>query len=199
MLMMDAFDVQMFQIRGGPAWVNDVRYDIIAIPPASSSLSKLVTPNRKLPPSPEEREMLQALLMDRFQLKYHRVQVAGPVYELVKGKCRLNLQEAKNKADFPWAGAIGGGMITGNGIAGINISMTLLATRLSRYLERPVLDRTGLTGSYDFRYEYSSLGPDQDVISCIFASVKGIGLELKPGKGLVESIVIDHVETPSEN
>ena len=143
--------------------------------------------------------MLQTLLMDRFQLKFHRVTTVGPVYELVRNGSHLKLRNAKNKDDYPWVGGVRGGMITGDGMAGTNISMPLLAARLSRYLERPVLDGTGLTGAYDFNFEYSTDNPDHDAISCIFASIKGVGLRLKPAKGPVETIVIDHVERPSEN
>jgi uncharacterized protein (TIGR03435 family) len=74
-----------------------------------------------------------------------------------------------------------------------------LATRLSDYLDRPVVDQTGLKGSYDFKYEYSADESTFDVVSCIFASVQGIGLKLKPAKGPVDIIVIDHIEKPSEN
>jgi uncharacterized protein (TIGR03435 family) len=77
--------------------------------------------------------------------------------------------------------------------------MPELATRLSGYLDRPVVDQTGLKGSYDFKYEYSTDESTFDVVSCIFGSVQGIGLKLKPAKGPVDVIVIDHVERPSEN
>jgi uncharacterized protein (TIGR03435 family) len=199
MLMMYAFDVQSFQVSGGPGWINDDRYDIIALPPASSRSSKLNPPYPKVPPNAEQREMLQVLLMDRFQLKFHRESKEGPVYALVKGNRELKLQDAKNKADYPWAGAYKGGAIDGDGLAGQNISMPLLAARLSRYLERPVVDQTGLKGSYDFKFQYSTDESAFDVLSCIFASVQGIGLKLKPAKGPVETIIIDHVERPSEN
>ena len=199
MLVTYAFDVQPFEVSGGPAWINDTKYDIIAIPPSSSPASKLNPPNPKLPPNEEQRQMLQRLLMERFQAKFHRESRVSAVYILEKGHGRLRLEDAKNKADFPWVGAVRGGMITGDGIAGINISMTLLAVRLSRYLERPVLDRTGLSGSYDFKYQYSADDNQRDVQSCIFTSLKGIGLSLKTGKGPVETIVIDHAERPSEN
>jgi uncharacterized protein (TIGR03435 family) len=197
--MMEAFDVRSYQVTGGPGWINDERYDIIAIPPASSRSSKLNPPYPKVPPNPEQREMLQMLLMDRFQLKLHRVSKEGPVYVLVRGNRDPKLQDAKNKDDFPWAGGFKGGAINGDGLAGQNISMPQLAARLSGYLDRPVVDQTGLKGSYDFKYEYSTDGSTFDVVSCIFASVQGIRLKLKPAKGPVETIIIDHVERPSEN
>jgi uncharacterized protein (TIGR03435 family) len=198
-LMMEAFDVRAFQVEGGPSWINDDRYDITALPPASSISSKSIPPYPKAPPNPEQRQMLQALLVDRFQLKFHRESKEGPVYVLVRGDRNLKLRDPENKDAFPWAGILGGGAIVGDGLAGQNISMPQLAARLSGYLDRPVVDQTGLKGSYDFRYEYSADESTFDVVSCIFASVQGIGLKLKPAKGPVEAIVIDHIERPSEN
>jgi uncharacterized protein (TIGR03435 family) len=78
--------------------------------------------------------------------------------------------------------------------------MSQLATRMSDWLERPVQDQTGLQGSFDFE---SRTGDDShvriDVDSSIIASLNGLGLKLKSSKGLVEAIVVDHVEKPSAN
>ena len=62
----------------------------------------------------------------------------------------------------PWAGSIAGGALNGDGIAGKNISMPLLAMRLSRSLLHPVLDKTALTGSFDFKYQFPDYDPHQD-------------------------------------
>lgn len=199
MLMMSAFEVQPFQILGGPSWINDTRYDIIALPPPSSAARKLHPPSPKTPPNAEERAMLQNLLMDRFQLKFHWESKVGPVYILETGKKSLNLRPAEHKTDYPWAGSISRGGIDGDGLAGDNISMPQLAARLSPYLDRPVLDETGLKGSYDFSYRYSSNPSRSDIDSCIFTSIREIGLKLKAGKGPVRTIVIDHVEPPTPN
>jgi uncharacterized protein (TIGR03435 family) len=198
-LILEAFDVQEFQIAGGPGWVNHDRYDIVAIPPASSKSSQLNPPSLKTPPDDEQRRMLQALLMDRFQLRFHRETRTGPVYVLTKGNGTPELRPAKDKDAFSWAGSIAAGPPGGDGLAGTNISMPQLAARMSSWLSRPVLDQTGLKGSYDFRYEYSSADPEDDPATSIIASIQGIGLRLKADKGPVEVIVIDHVERPSEN
>ncbi|MGO8737113.1 MAG: TIGR03435 family protein [Terriglobia bacterium] len=198
-LLMVAFDVEDCQVVGAPSWTNEERYDIIAIPPASSPASKLNPSNPKLPPNAEQRQMLQKLLMDRFQLKYHRESKPGPIYVLVKGNRDLKLHDAKDKDAYPWAGGLPGGAFNGAGMAGMNITMPQLAARLSEPLKRPVVDQTSLNGSYDFKYEYATDDPAPDVVSCIFASVQGIGLKLKSANGPVEIIVIDHVERPSEN
>jgi uncharacterized protein (TIGR03435 family) len=90
-------------------------------------------------------------------------------------------------------------MIVGDGLAGINESMEDLARRLSRYMGRPVLDRTGLSGSFDFRSEYFSDDARPDVITMILACVQDIGLKLESSKGPVEAIVIEHAGKPSAN
>ena len=198
-LVMNAFDVQSFQISGGPRWVDHTRYNIDAIAPPSSQVRKWTPPSFKAPLNAKERQMLQSLLMDRFHLKFHWEKKVGHVYFLTMGKRELNLRPAKDKHDYPWAGSVEGGAINGDGIAGDNVSMPQLAARLSGYLDRPVLDKTGLNGSYDFRYRYSSNPSNLDIDSCIFTSIRELGLKLKAGKGPVRTIVIDHVEHPTPN
>jgi uncharacterized protein (TIGR03435 family) len=201
MLMMSAFDSQPFQILDGPRWGHTDGYNVVAIPPSSSESSKFNPPSPKSPLIEEQRRMLQALLRDRFQLRFHSENRTGPVYVLVKGSGKLKLQPANNKNDFPWVGNNIGGAINGDGIAGKNISMPLLAIRLSRYLQRPVLDETDLKGAFDFQYDYLSADEksNEDFVASILTSVQGIGLKLKADKGPVETIVIDHVERPSAN
>jgi uncharacterized protein (TIGR03435 family) len=121
------------------------------------------------------------------------------VFLLQKGNKALKLVDSKDKDAYPWAGGIGGGMITGDGLAGINESMQDLAKRLSPYLGRPVLDRTGISGSFDFRSESSSDDVRPDVVAMILASVQALGLKLAASKGPVDAIVIEHAEKPSAN
>jgi uncharacterized protein (TIGR03435 family) len=201
MLMMDAFDIQPFQILGGPSWSQTDGYNIIAIPPSVSQSSKFNPPSPKSPLIEEQRQMLQALLRDRFQLRFHRENRTGPVYVLAKGNGKLRLQPAKDRNAFPWVGNTIGGAINGDGIAGKNISMPLLATRLSRYFRRPVVDETGLKGVFDFQYDYyhGDEKSDEDLDASIITSLQEIGLKIKAAKGPVETIVIDHVERPSAN
>jgi uncharacterized protein (TIGR03435 family) len=194
-----AFDIQPFQIFGGPRWIHEERFDIEAKPPASSESSKANPGNPKLPPNPEQRRMLQTLLVDRFRLQYHRETREGPVYLLVRTSKPPNMEAAKDKSAYPWVGSVAGGAISQDGIRGINAPMQLLAARLSQYLGRPVLDQTGLTGSFDFKYEHPTDGAAPDPISSVIISVQGLGLKLEPGKGPVELLTIDHIEKPAPN
>jgi uncharacterized protein (TIGR03435 family) len=198
-MLQEAFHVQPFQIAGGPRWIREDRYNLEAKPPASSQSSKSNPANPKLPPNNEQRRMLQTLLIDRFQLKFHREMREGPVYNLSRGSKPLKLTPAKNADDYPWAGGLSGGGFMGDGVAGTNITMTLLAERLGPYLQRRVIDQTGLEGSFDFRIEYPAEGSNPDVLASIFACLQNLGLKLEAGKGPVETIVIDSVERPTAN
>ena len=198
-LAMEAFDAQPYQITGGPGWLSEDRFDVEAIPPASSEASKANPRLRKLPPNAEQRRMLQSLLADRFQLKWRREAKDGPVYFLLKTDKKLKLQEPADKDAYPWVGGPEGGAIMGGGIAATNASMPLLAARLSRYLEHPVIDKTGIDGAFDFRFEYHPDGGRPDIISCILTSVEGLGLKLQAGRGPVETLIVEGASKPSVN
>lgn len=205
MLVMEAFDVQQFQVTGGPGWAGTERFDIQAKPSPDSAAAQFQTTNIKLPPSPEIRQMLLALLIDRFQLRYHTEKTTGPVFLLERGKRTLKLEAPKDPNEFPWFGGIEGGMVyRPTGVAGKNISVPLLAKRLSRYLDRPVIDQTALQGSFDFKYQTGDVDAStaynqNDVISSIVTGIHGIGLQLRSAKGPVETIVIDSAAEPSPN
>ena len=149
-LIEQAFDLQRFQIAGRP--VGRIRTDTISRRSRRRlSKSSQSNPNNpKLPPNQEQRQMLQALLVDRFHLKYNMETREGPVYLLVKTNRELKLSDAKDKNAYPWAGSIGGGAISGDGLAGTNITMAQLAERLSQYMGRPVIDQTGAHGGVRF-------------------------------------------------
>ena len=202
-LTMLAFDVQDWQVSGGPNWIDirkGNRYDIEAKPPVTSEAIHLNNPMRKTPPTAEQQLMLRSLLVDRFQLKFHLEQKAGNIYILSRGNKPLKLLPPKDKEAFHWAGTPGGGAIVdGRGVAGQNISMLELAVRLSGFLRCPVVDRTRLAGSYDFEYRTGDEEPDSSATVGIISSMQEIGLKLTSAKGPVETIVIDQAELPSQN
>jgi uncharacterized protein (TIGR03435 family) len=173
-------------------------FDIEAKPPATSRSAEANPATPKLPPNDEQRQMLQTLLIERFGLKYHRSSKEGPVFVLTKGDKALKLEPSRDTHAFPWAGGISGGWF-GGGIRGVNISMLELAARLSRFLERPVLDQTGIRGSYDFEYRTGDEDNDADKAGFLITAMKEIGLRLKSGTGPREAIVIDSAEKPTEN
>ncbi len=213
------------RLVGAPGWLNSERYDIEA-----KMDSSVVEALQKL--SPEDREaaqrhMLQALLADRLKLTIHRETKEVQVYSLVIAKNGPKLQESKpsdadaNATPVPGRGGRGGrggpnlGMRgRGGPLTGQQVPISMLATVLTTILNRPVLDKTGLTGNYDFTLTWtpddSQLQtppggvpppppPDSNGPSIFTAIQEQLGLKLESGKGPVEVIVIDHVERPSGN
>ena len=151
------------------------------------------------------RQMLQALLIDRFQLRFHRETRTGTVYLLEKSGKTLKLKPAKvsaadsdASAETSRAGSIG--LAVNWNLS--NTSMPQLAKFASDYvLHVPVQDQTGLTGLFDYR---SPMQVDSDAYTTDHAGsflnlIAEIGLKLRPAKGPVETFAIDHAEQPSPN
>ena len=200
MLLMEAFQLQPFQLSGGPAWMESDLFDVVAKPPADAEAAKLSPSSPKIPLNDQQRLMLQTLLVERFQLKLHHAAKDAPVYLLTRGDKELKLQPPADPTYLPWAGGIdGGGIAWPTGISGKNISMPELAIRLARYMGRRVIDRTGLTGSFDFRYATGIEDVNADVPASIVTSLNALGLKLSASKAPVDAIVVDHAEKPSGN
>lgn len=200
-LIMEALNVQPYQISGGSSWINFVqgqRFDIQAKPPASSLSARSNPAIAKLPPNSDQRQMLLSLLIHRFQLQFQGTTNQGHVLYLTRGSKPLKLDPPADKNAFPWAGGISGGWL-GGGVRGEDISMPQLARRLSRFLHCPVIDRTGLKGAYDFEYRIGDEQNDNDIPGILRAAMKGIGLNLVSGKGPVETFIVEHVDHPSAN
>jgi uncharacterized protein (TIGR03435 family) len=158
-------------VFGGPKWLDTDGYYITAKmdPAVADKLKKLTPDQRKL----IQKQMLQALLADRFKLSIHHEPKELPVYALTIAKSGPKLHEAKPgdtyaDATFPYAdkfegGAkagemflVGGGGSAGNTmtIYGFGVSMPALAKELAVMAGQTVQDKTGLTGSYDFALKY---------------------------------------------
>ena len=196
-----AYNLRTFQILGGPTWLDADRYDISARNDAALN----VLPKKQR--NAEMRRGLQTVLADRFQLEVHRETREWPEYALVvaKGGNRLN----------PPDDGVGNGINAGCGaMRGTRATMSDLAMVLSRQMERPVLDKTSLSGRYDFEMNYTpdngcaSRQPDgstansetlTDRPSIFTALQEQLGLKLESIKGPVEVIVIDRAERPGPN
>jgi uncharacterized protein (TIGR03435 family) len=193
-----AYGMKDFQIAGGPDWIGTERYNIEAVPPDLSPSRALKLASFSIAPTEEQRQMLQSLLADRFAFKYHMESREGPVYILSRGSGKLVLHEPADKdADMRGGVTIKSDRIDGEA-RGINVSMAFLASQLTSLLRIPVIDRTGLTGRYDY-----DLPPDDpenhDLEAAVFDAMHRLGLNLKHGRGPVETLVIDHAERPAEN
>lgn len=188
-----AYDVRNHQISGGPKWRDSAVFNIEA--KAESAI----------PPGPDGthifRLMLQSLLAERFRLAVHHETHQEQVYELVIDKGGSKLRERTGP---------GGGLRMALGqLTGVAVPLFLLVNQLSRQLGHTVIDKTGLTGKYDFTVKWEpdsgAFGPDAPVAPdssgpSIFTAVReDLGLRLQSAKGPVEIIVIDHVEKPDAN
>jgi uncharacterized protein (TIGR03435 family) len=196
-LLHEALGVQRFQVVGAPAWVDSDRFVIEAKPPASSKLSSFIPSNREAPLVEEQRQMLLALLIDRFQLEFHRESKEGVVYLLTKGPQEPMFERPKHPEYRMFFAGLGGGSGT---VSGGNATMEFIASQLSRSIGRPVIDRTGLAGPFDFRLEHIYDPADEDdPVTIAQRTVRALGLKLERSRGPVEMIVIDNLEKPSAN
>jgi uncharacterized protein (TIGR03435 family) len=197
MLVECAFSLQDYQVAGGPEWTASQLFEINAVPP-ETSLSRNVKV-RNAEPTSEQRLMLQSLLRDRFGLKFHLEMREGRVYILTRGNKPLQLKPPKDPVSDPRAIVMTkeGGIADGEA-QGTNTTTDYLALRLGRYLQLPVLNQTGITGSYD--YYLPPADPDNhDVVAAVLNVVDRLGLKIKRGRGPIQTLVIDHVEQPSQN
>jgi len=198
-LVTEAFHISQSEAIGGPAWIDSTRYDIEAVPPDDSPARKYNPLAINSPMTDDQRLMLQALLRDRFNFKYHVEKLARPVFFLQRTGKSLKLQPPKDPKGFTFMGVNVYSDGRGNGeIEATNATMSFTALRLSAILESKVIDRTGLTGAYDFHVEAPE-AENADIRDATFEGLKRLGLELKPGKAPVETIVIDYVSIPTPN
>ncbi len=227
MLIGDAYGVPYFQISGLPEWPTSEKYDIEAKTDSAAvdELNRLSEGERDL----MQKRMLQALLSDRFQLKVHRETKSLPEYALVIAENSAKLKEAKTGDTYPNGmkgpdGGSGAGImmmgLNGGGLTAQGVPMANLVRMLSQQLGRTVVDRTGLTGKYDFTLQWTpdpsqtpmfkgALGgpppadnapsPGSAGPSIFTALQQQLGLKLEPQQGQVDMVVIDHVEMPTED
>jgi uncharacterized protein (TIGR03435 family) len=179
------YRVPLRQIVGGPSWLSSERFDVQVRADHSYSIDDL-------------HIMFQNLLADRFHLKLHKEIREGPVYTLsiAKSGLKMNPVAAGKNRTAPISDAP-------------NYLCYWLGLKL-QYDQRPVVDKTGLTGTYDFKLSFrpqlppdasqENQSPELENLPSIFEAVKDqLGLELTRQKGPVEALVIDHVERPTEN
>jgi uncharacterized protein (TIGR03435 family) len=189
---------------GGPGWINTERFDIEGKAEGT-------------PTQEQMREMLRSLLADRFTLVVHRETRPMPAYALTlaraDGRLGPELRRAAPCTAEPAAvpqsspGPRCGGFAIGNGsMKGTGVTMTQLAVELPSTTEgRYVVDRTGLSGSFDVSLTWSAdaLGPDAppaDSAASIFAAIQEqLGLKLESITAPIEVIVVDKAERPSGN
>ena len=190
-LIMEAYGLKRYQI----SYAASVRrpdqpeyYDIAAKAEGSD------TPTRA-----EFRQMLQALLTDRFKLAVHREVRETPVYALVVGKNGPKFRESKPESVLKRTHGVNGRT---QYMDYVQATMEMVADGID--VDRPVIDKTGLTGNYDIRLEATPEfrihnNPQPDDLSIFDAIQQQLGLRLEAQKAGIEVLVVDHIEKPSAN
>jgi uncharacterized protein (TIGR03435 family) len=197
-----AFRVSPWQISGANGWMDREEFNIEAKPPQPAANENFNLRFSLFGIEDEHlRQMLQALLIDRFQLSVHRETRTGPVYLLETDGKKLKLHPAK-PVDHPNASDSAGNVVfyAGEGWAMFNTSMPQLARAASdKIVDRPVLDRTGLDGAYGFQSSDvpTANDTDSDYHAAFFAFLKEAGFKLQSSTGQVETLVVDHASLPS--
>jgi uncharacterized protein (TIGR03435 family) len=193
-----AYNVRPFQVSGGPQWMDTDRFDIEARATTSDG-DAAPDPARAREEQRQTGERLQSLLSDRFQLQLYRETREQPVYALVVARGGSKLRQS------PEANGLIRMMSRGT-LRGEGVAVGMLTLNLSNELARRVIDKTGLTGKYDFELKWmpAAAGPqaaegDPERPSLFTALQEQLGLRLESEKGPVEVLVIERVERPSGN
>ena len=209
------------EITGGPSWLNADHFDVVAkategqgvgIDAGNTAAGTTTAAERSA--IGRIRQMVQALLADRFKFTAHHELRDLAVYELRVNRNDGTLGLQLKKVDVDCVAQRGSGTLCGGfrtlgpgHIVAHGVPMSLLATVLEMPVSRNVLDRTGLQGTFDLELQYTPermqiRGPDTPAVDptgvSVFTAVREqLGLKLESTKGPVDVLVIDHVERPT--
>jgi uncharacterized protein (TIGR03435 family) len=205
-IISSSYQIQDYQIIGGPEWLRTDRFDIEATAEGG-------------PTAPQMLVMVRTLLADRFELKMHAEQRELPVFRLMHARAdrrpgpQLKASQCRPAGATPddSQGVVCGNQVGRNVMALRGNTMRGLANQLGRLaiVGRPVIDATGLTDTFDIQLTWASEpvaagdsaipAAQPDATSIFTALQEQLGLKLEPSRGPVDVIVIDSVQPPSEN
>jgi uncharacterized protein (TIGR03435 family) len=198
MLLQSAYNIKQNLMSGIPPWAEDAHFDIEA---------KVLDPTTVEHINKEQRAaMIRQLLEDRFHLKAHIEQKTLAVFDLVLAKSGSKL--TPSPPDLPSPNGRGTGVNgRNNELDAHDLPMSGVADVLTQQVDRTVIDKTGLTGKFDFTLKFSHddnsaapHGDSSDDLPSIFTAVEEqLGLKLVPDKGPVDTLVVDQFEQPEEN
>jgi uncharacterized protein (TIGR03435 family) len=205
-----AYGLNYYQTSGGPDWLDRARFNIQAKsdPAVDEAMSKLTKEQASL----EKRHMLQTLLADRFKLKVHQETKDLPAFALVIAKSGLKMQEAKPAPPNPdgTTPKLPAFYQKGDGRRGYQFiadgaAMPALIEALAGQFAATIVDKTGLTATYDFTLQYNGTVSPHEMEGVepwpplTTAIQDQLGLKLEPTKAPTQILVIDHIERPTEN
>lgn len=193
-----AYDLNPRTISGGPGWMDEQKFTIEAVTPGD------VAPTRM-----EQMQMLRALLVERFALKFHREEKEFAIYELTAAKGGPKLKAAAKPDDPPQIyGVVFPDRIE---VPARSVTMDDFVAMLQRAtLDKPTVNRTGLAGKYDFDLKFAQdesqyggdvpKAPDDAQTPPLFTAVQEqLGLKLVATRGMVSAMVVDGAEKPRAN
>jgi uncharacterized protein (TIGR03435 family) len=197
-----AYSVKDYQVSGVPAWADSLMFNISALSPGPDEATQ-----------DQARVMLQSLLADRFQVKFHRESKVLPVYYLVQSKSSKNFTPAGADETFSWnVTPEPGGVVRSKAT---KESIGDFVQLVGASADRPVINKTGITGFIDYDILFQPSGAAQPSVEggggktppnpeelnrAVLAAIQDqLGLKLQSAKDAVEILVIDHAERPSEN
>lgn len=198
-------------LTGGPGWINSDRFDIVAKAEGSPRLdtnkpgSTVTDVDRDA--VERIRLMLRRFLAERFKLRLHHETRQLPIYELVMatttGLPTVAAPAAKVGPELRKAAGNCGrdcGSIRRMGpdkVVGTDVSMSSLAHSMSDWVQRTVVDKTGLIAPMDFTLTWAPEGATDSTAPSIFTAVQEqLGLKLEPARGPVDVLVVDSAEKP---
>jgi uncharacterized protein (TIGR03435 family) len=199
LLIAAAYDLNPKTVSGGPAWMDSDPYDITAL-----------TRGDSMPSREDQMAMLRGLLADRFKLTFHRELKEYSIYLLEAAKGGERLKASVSAEDDPPA-LISTVFPDHIMLPARNATMAEFTSLLQRaVLDRPVVDKTGLTGRYDFDLTWAPdetqfggevpvAGADAPAAPFFTAIEQQLGLRLEATRGPVNALVVDGVERPSAN
>lgn len=218
LVLLDAFRLMDHQLIGAPEWTESARFDINATYQADAARTE-----------DDARAMLRTLLADRFGLKTHREMRELPIYSLVMARkdgalgprlvrstidCNQWIAEKRPQMGAGSASPVAPGgkrpvcliLTTRRFITAGTRTMQDVLGPLQSMTGRPVIDRTGLTGAFDFDLQWTSgpvapaagpTAPADDGPSIFVALQEQLGLRLEPGRAPFDVVVVDSVQRPT--
>jgi len=185
-LLLRAFGVLGFQIVGAPGWVATDRYDVVAAVPDGAVLTDQT-----------RQPLLQQMLAERWQLRYHRETRIMPVYSLVPMEEGHKLITHAGPGEYAMKVELAGPRRVLRSTRG---NVPRLVEILTGAAGRLVTNDTGLNGEYDFTLEWVQDAGAADAGPSLFAALREqLGLRLVAAEKPSPVIVVDHIERPSDN